>query len=250
MPVREITKRIVSLSKSTRTQQFRFNVDQALRRAVTEGLSDEDRVHYWLYKTKVYKIKKHNEADFYSQLCKFTSKMKYDGEIKKDLKRTFPNHPEFVDAPKNLERLRRVLNVFCIQQPSRIGYFQGMNFIAANMLISFKRNEEATFWGLIQMYSRFNLEELFDTATQKFKVLTYQIEVILFEQMPQLAEHIIDDMEVNLDVYTVRWFFSMFSIDLPFEYAQTLLDFYMFDQSEILIRTALAIFSLLSFKLS
>ena len=68
--------------------------------------------------------------------------------------------------------------------------------------------------------------------------------------MPQLAEHIFDAMEVNLDVYTVRWFFSMFSIDLPFTYAQTVLDFYMFDQSEILVRTTLAIFSVLSFKLS
>ena len=68
--------------------------------------------------------------------------------------------------------------------------------------------------------------------------------------MPQLAEHILDTMEVNLDIYTVRWFFSMFSIDLPFSYAQTILDFYMFDQTEILIRATLAIFSILSFQLS
>ena len=120
-----------------------------------------------------------------------------------------------------------------------------MNFIAANMLISLRRNEEATFWGLIQMFSRFQLEELFDTATQKFRVLTYIVEVILFEQMPELAEHIIDKMEVNLDVYTVRWFFSMFNIDLPFSYAQAVLDLYMFDQTEILVRTTLAIFSVL-----
>ena len=97
------------------------------------------------------------------------------------------------------------------------------------------------------MFSRFQLEELFDTASQKFRVLTYVVEVILFEQMPELAEHVIDKMEVNLDVYTVRWFFSMFNIDLPFSYAQAVLDLYMFDQTEILVRTTLAIFSVLSF---
>ena len=68
--------------------------------------------------------------------------------------------------------------------------------------------------------------------------------------MPQLAEHVLDRMEVNLDVYTVRWFFSMFNIDLPFPYAQTVLDFYMFDQAEVLVRVTLAIFSALSFTLS
>ena len=105
-----------------------------------------------------------------------------------------------------------------------------MNFVAANMLVSLKNNEEATFWGMIQMFSRFQLEELYDTASLKFKVLTYQIEIILFEQMPTLADYVLNKMEVSLDIYTVRWFFSMFNIDLPFAYAQTVLDLYMFDQ--------------------
>ena len=130
-----------------------------------------------------------------------------------------------------------------------IGYFQGMNFIAANMLVSLRNNDEATFWGMIQMFSRFQLEELYDTASLKFKVLTYQIEVILFEQMPKLADFVLNKMEVSLDIYTVRWFFSMFNIDLTFTYSQTVLDLYMFDQSEVLIRTTLALFKVLQPKI-
>ena len=111
----DIVTKIVSLSKNTRTQQFRYNVDKSLRLSVLDGLNQSERIYLWLYKTKIHKIMKHNETDFYSQLCRYTSRLKYDGEIKKDLKRTFPNHPEFMNKPKTIEKLRRVLNVFCLQ---------------------------------------------------------------------------------------------------------------------------------------
>ena len=67
--------------------------------------------------------------------------------------------------------------------------------------------------------------------------------------MPTLADYVLNKMEVSLDIYTVRWFFSMFNIDLPFAYAQTVLDLYMFDQSDVLIRTTLALFKVLQPKL-
>lgn len=67
--------------------------------------------------------------------------------------------------------------------------------------------------------------------------------------MPKLADFVLNKMEVNLDIYTVRWFFSMFNIDLPFTYAQTILDLYMFDQTDVLIRTTLALFKVLKPKL-
>ena len=83
--VSDIVTKIVSLSKSTRTQQFRFNVDYALKQSVMKGLTEEERIQCWLYKTKIHKILKYNEPHFYSQLCRHSSKLKYDGEIKKDL---------------------------------------------------------------------------------------------------------------------------------------------------------------------
>ena len=38
----------------------------------------------------------------------------------------------------------------------------------------------------------------------------------------------------------------MFSIDLPFTYAQTILDLYLLDQFRVLIRVALALLSVLA----
>ena len=44
--------------------------------------------------------------------------------------------------------------------------------------------------------------------------------------MPEIAKVIFDQFDLDLEVYTVKWFFSMWSIDLPFEYALTILDIY------------------------
>lgn len=54
-------------------------------------------------------------------MARDVSKLKYDGEILKDLRRTFPM-VEVFQSTDNLEKLRRVLNIQCIQNPSTVGY--------------------------------------------------------------------------------------------------------------------------------
>lgn len=70
--------------------------------------------------------------------------------------------------------------------------------------------------------------------------------MLLFEQLPSLASHLIVDLQMQLDIYTVRWFFSMFCIDLPLSYAQTVQDLFLLDQFKVLIQVSLAIFSVLA----
>ena len=63
-------------------------------------------------------------------------------QIELDLGRTFPNDP--VDkVEKYIGPLRNVLNTFIKRNPT-IGYCQGMNFIAGNILKY--ANEEQSFW--------------------------------------------------------------------------------------------------------
>jgi hypothetical protein len=62
--------------------------------------------------------------------------------------------------------------------------------------------------------------------------------------MPELSKALVK-FDVDIEVYSVKWFFSMWSIDLPFDYAMTALDLYLVDQQRSLIRIALAIFACL-----
>jgi hypothetical protein len=80
----------------------------------------------------------------------------------------------------------------------------------------------------------------------QYRIITYTVEVLLREQMPELAVKLFDTMDLNLEVYSVKWFFSLWSIDLPFEYVLTILDLFQIDQQVVLVRVSLAIFSLLS----
>jgi hypothetical protein len=48
--------------------------------------------------------------------------------------------------------------------------------------------------------------------------------------MPDIAYILLDRFKVDLEVYTVKWLFSMWSIDLPFDYSMTVLDLYLIDQ--------------------
>mmetsp|Transcript_21290 Transcript_21290/g.28522 ORF Transcript_21290/g.28522 Transcript_21290/m.28522 type:complete len:88 (-) Transcript_21290:863-1126(-) len=86
--------------------------------------------------------------------------------------RTFPTIETFKDT-ETLEKLRRILNVFCICNPKRIGYVQGMNFVCATFLYGMELQEEASFWGLIRLFDRMNLSQLYDFDSCKFRQLSY-----------------------------------------------------------------------------
>jgi len=47
-----------------------------------------------------------------------------------------------------------------------------MNFVAATFLLALDKNEEACFWGLIQLLNRMQLVQLYDFESKKFKYLT------------------------------------------------------------------------------
>jgi len=57
------------------------------------------------------------------------------------------------------------------------------------------------------------------------------------------------NLNFDISVYIVKWFFSFFCIDLPQEYVLQILDFYQYEQTAVLIRVALTIFLLLAPKL-
>ena len=94
-----------------------------------------------------------------------------------------------------------------------------MNFVVATFLLSVNFREEACFWGMIQLFNRMQLMKLYDFDSGTFRKLTYMTEMLFFEQLPSLAKHLLVDLQISLEVYTARWFFAMFCIDLPIEYA-------------------------------
>ena len=103
-----------------------------------------------------------------------------------DVLRTYPHEPDERVKLKLQSELRNVLTCF-VKRNAKIGYFQGMNFIAAHLL-SQLRHEEYAFWTLCQIIESYLPLDYFSNffgVVVDQKVLDEQIE----RMFPELADH-------------------------------------------------------------
>eukprot|EP00753_Platysulcus_tardus_P022699 PLAT9915.1.p1 GENE.PLAT9915.1~~PLAT9915.1.p1 ORF type:complete len:460 (-),score=130.89 PLAT9915.1:486-1841(-) len=75
-------------------------------------------------------------------------------DIEKDLRRTFPRNAAY-GTDRGIATLRRLLTAYAVRN-SRVGYCQGMNFIAALLLLHCE--EEAAFWLLATVVERLTID--------------------------------------------------------------------------------------------
>lgn len=126
-------------------------------------------------------------------------------QIELDLKRTYPNEsPELVT--QYIGPLRNVLTTFIKRNPT-VGYCQGMNFFAANLLKHL--NEEESFWVFTSICE--NLLPL-DYYSDLLGILTDQrvFEILLIEKYPKLVAHM-QNHQYQLDLIAFQWFVTLFS---------------------------------------
>ncbi|KAF4743146.1 hypothetical protein FOZ63_023607 [Perkinsus olseni] len=98
-----------------------------------KGFPDRHRVEVWEYRLEVEAVRSRHEGDFYETLLRKDLPAKIGKVIEVDLRRTFPHHPAFQEDIV-VERLRNILWAFAAFHPD-VGYCQGMNFIAATMMM-------------------------------------------------------------------------------------------------------------------
>lgn len=126
-------------------------------------------------------------------------------QIELDLKRTYPSEPPEKVA-QYIVPLRNVLTTFIKRNPT-VGYCQGMNFFAANLLKHL--NEEQSFWVFTSICE--NLLPL-DYYSDLLGILTEQkvFEILLQEKYPKLVQHM-QNNQYQLDLIAFQWFVTLFS---------------------------------------
>lgn len=182
-----------------------------MRHACIRGITSQERIVFWMHKNKLTQLRAVNKPGYYSKLAKDQSRWTYKNEVKIDIQRTFPLDSQFI---AHMTKFERLVNVFCLQMPKEVGYFQGMNFVCGTIFRVFNYQEESAFWCLIQLFNRQSLLQVFDISSKKYKILNFQTEVLLWETHSKLAAHL-KKFDFDISVYTVKWFFSVFCIDLP-----------------------------------
>ncbi|KAL6561208.1 hypothetical protein OROMI_016809 [Orobanche minor] len=118
-----------------------------LKRLIKKGIPLNLRPKVWFTLSGAAKKKSTVPDSYYNDLItavqdKVTAATK---QIDHDLPRTFPGHP-WLDTPEGHAALRRVLVGYSFRD-SDVGYCQGLNYVAAMLLLVMKTEEEA-FWML------------------------------------------------------------------------------------------------------
>jgi len=67
-----------------------------------------------------------------------------------------------------------------------------MNFVAGTILATMQFKEEPAFWAMLQLFHRCGLNEVFDTSSLRFRILSFQVEVLMREQLAGLCRVLVD----------------------------------------------------------
>ncbi|ORX89230.1 TBC-domain-containing protein [Basidiobolus meristosporus CBS 931.73] len=159
-------------------------------------------------------------------------------QIELDLHRTLPNHEFFEENGLGIEKLRRVLVAFSWHNPS-VGYCQGMNLIAAVLLLV-QSDEEYAFWTLVCI-----IENILPSDYYTGQLLVSQadqrvLKELVKEILPRLDSHFCS-LGVDLGAVTFSWFLTIYTDCIPMETLLRVWDNFFVQGVVSLFRVAVAL---------
>ncbi|CAI5470222.1 unnamed protein product [Closterium sp. Yama58-4] len=213
-----------------------------LKRLVRKGIPPHLRPRVWKAVSGAAKKEAVAPDDYYSSLVEETTWRTTDHtlQIDHDLHRTFPKHPR-MDTPESLAALRRMLVAYSFRD-SHVGYCQGMNYVAAYLLLVM-RSEEDAFWMLATLVENVLYDDCF--AEDLFGVHVEQrvLKDLLKKKQPKLASHL-DKVGFELSLVTTEWFLCVFAKTFPSETTLRVWDVLFNEGAKVLFRVALALFKI------
>jgi len=150
---------------------------------------------------------------------------RYDQEIKKDLTRTLPDNSSFKKGNINYNKLYHLLTVYSLYN-QKIGYAQGINFLAANIIILMEKEKEEKslmfFDGFLKKLQFENLMGLgVGGVLEKYlnqlgtNLNKYCPEIVIFLKNSNLCH----------EFFSTNWILTLFANSMESEYLFIIWDF-------------------------
>ena len=127
-------------------------------------------------------------------------------QIDLDLNRTFPQHKYF-NHKSGIIKLKNVLNIWS-KYNNKIGYVQGINFLAGYLLKN-NKTEEETFW-IMNNLIKDDIINYFKKDLPGLWLLVYQIYMSLDKLDSELNEHLINN-DIKLISWITPWILTLFT---------------------------------------
>ncbi|KAI8928101.1 rab-GTPase-TBC domain-containing protein [Entophlyctis helioformis] len=158
--------------------------------------------------------------------------------IQRDLARTFPKHPYFVDADgPGQTSLFNVLKAYSIYD-QEIGYCQGIAFVVGPLLLNMP--EEQAFCVLVRLMYDYGFRDLFSPKMIGLQLRNYQFDKLVEEQFPVVSKHLIKQ-DIRSTMYASQWFMTLFAYRFPLDMVFRILDIIFAEGPESVLRFSLAL---------
>ncbi|KAL9244003.1 hypothetical protein vseg_017826 [Gypsophila vaccaria] len=213
-----------------------------LKRLIRKGIPPVLRPKIWFALSGAAKKKSTVPDSYYDDLIKATEGMATAAtkQIDQDLPRTFPGHP-WLDTTEGHAALRRVLVGYSFRD-SYVGYCQGLNYVAALLLLVLKTEEEA-FWMLAVLLEDVLVHDCYTNNLSGCHVEQRVFKDLLVKKCPGIAAHL-EELEFDASLVATEWFLCLFSKSLPSETTLRVWDILFYEGAKVLFHVALAIFKM------
>ncbi|GLT46266.1 hypothetical protein SLA2020_200360 [Shorea laevis] len=213
-----------------------------LKRLIRKGIPPVLRPKVWFSLSGAAKKKSTVPESYYSDLTKAVEGKVTPAtrQIDHDLPRTFPGHP-WLDTPEGHAALRRVLVGYSFRD-SDVGYCQGLNYVAALLLLVMKTEEDA-FWMLAVLLENVLVNDCYTNNLSGCHVEQRVFKDLLAKQCPRITSHL-EAMEFDVSLVATEWFLCLFSKSLPSETTLRVWDVLFYEGAKVLFHVALAIFKM------
>ncbi|XP_051140109.1 uncharacterized protein LOC127257685 isoform X3 [Andrographis paniculata] len=186
-----------------------------LKKLIRKGIPPNLRPKIWFNLSGAAKKKSTVPDSYYADLTaavvgKVTAATK---QIDHDLPRTFPGHP-WLDTADGHAALRRVLVGYSFRD-SDVGYCQGLNYVAALLLLVMNSEEEA-FWMLAVLLENVLVNDCYTNNLSGCHVEQRVFKDLLTKKCPRIATHL-ESLDFDVSLVCTEWFLCLFSKSLPSE---------------------------------
>ncbi len=219
----------------------------AVKKLCRGGVPPELRKHVWLHLSGAHAMKHASGSSGYVYFIE-KSKMNENcrRQIDLDVPRTFPNN-QWVQSDVGQVSLKRVLYAFSSEN-AVIGYCQGMNYVAAMLLLALEYDEEAAFWTMCCLIGHDTREgilyhDMYANNLSGCHVEMRSLDMLVESKLPKLAKHM-RALECGMTMLATEWFLCLFSTTLPAETTFRIWDALFSEGPKILYRVSIALLKL------
>ncbi|XP_059276951.1 uncharacterized protein LOC132031102 [Lycium ferocissimum] len=213
-----------------------------LKKLIRKGIPPVLRPKVWFSLSGAAKKKSTAPESYYEDLTKAVQDKVTPAtkQIDHDLPRTFPGHP-WLDTAEGHAALRRVLVAYSFRD-SDVGYCQGMNYVAALLLLVMKTEEEA-FWMIAVLLENVLVSDCYNKNLSGCHVEQRVFKDLLNKKASRIAAHL-DALEFDVSLVCTEWFLCLFAKSLPSETTLRVWDVLFNEGANLLFHVALAIFKM------